>query len=135
MSTGEDLEPSVLEAARCTGAAGVRLAILFGSRAHGDTARADSDWDIGVIGMPEPREPLREALAAALGGEIDLVDLDRASPTLCDHALRRGRVLFDRDGSELARFASLTIRRHDDHAKVRRAQEESLLRFAELHRR
>lgn len=105
----------------------MRLAILFGSRARGD-ARADSDWDVGVIGASD-REALQARLSAILGADVDLVDLRRASPLLCDRAMREGRVLFDADGSEYARFASLTLRRYADTEKLRRAQAESLREF------
>ena len=110
--------------------AGVRLAVLFGSRARGD-ARADSDVDIGVIG-PQGEDLL--ALAAELGRvagmRVDLIDLRRAGPLLAFAVAREGRPLIDPTGTEFPAFASLAARRYADTAKFRKLERESLLRFA-----
>src|SRR5439155_4826324 len=44
-----DMKQSLTEAVASTG--GLRLLVLFGSRARGDE-RADSDWDFGYLGSP-----------------------------------------------------------------------------------
>ena len=106
------------------------LAVLFGSRAR-NQSRADSDWDIGILPGSVPVDLLR--LAAELGrlvkGRVDVVNLRRAPPLLCMAVVQEGRVLVDRTGSEWARFASLSLRRYSDTAKLRRAQNESLDAF------
>jgi len=43
------MKQSLTEAVSSTG--GLRLLVLFGSRARGDE-RADSDWDFGYLGSP-----------------------------------------------------------------------------------
>jgi predicted nucleotidyltransferase len=64
----------------------VRLAVLFGSRASG-TARPSSDFDVGIL-PHDPSFALRDELAlssvlsGAVGGEVDLVRLDRDDPLL-----------------------------------------------------
>ena len=72
----------------------------FGSRASG-LARPDSDLDLALL-APRPLDPLarfdaQEALAAALGTDIDLVDLASASTVMRAEVLRTGRVLHDAD--------------------------------------
>lgn len=79
---GESLERCRIVAAKHPG---LRVLVLFGSRATGD-ARPDSDWDFAYLAAPEmDRESLRMALADALGvasEAVDLVDLSRASAVL-----------------------------------------------------
>lgn len=113
-------------------AAGLELAVLFGSRATGNSL-STSDWDFGVISSNTPFDGLRASaeLGRAVGGRVDVVDLRRAPPLLCMAAVREGKVLFDRTGSEFARFASLSLRRYSDTAKLREAQSQSLDVFVE----
>jgi predicted nucleotidyltransferase len=84
---------------------GLRLVVLFGSRARGD-ATARSDWDVGYLGSePLDREGLLADLVAALGTEeIDLVDLDRASGRVRFRAARDGVVAFQAVDDAFARF-------------------------------
>jgi predicted nucleotidyltransferase len=84
---------------------GLRLFVLFGSRARGD-ATARSDWDFGYLAGPafDP-DRLRADLVAALRTEqIDLVDLDRAGGLVRFRAARDGRVLFESTPGTFARF-------------------------------
>lgn len=78
---------------------GVDTLWLFGSEARG-TTHAGSDLDLGALfrRRPAPLERLDAAaeLAELLGREVDLVDLDRASPVLGLQVLRSGRLLVDR---------------------------------------
>ena len=79
-------------------------AFVFGSYARG-TAGPLSDLDVGVWLRPalgrDARLDLRLALASraerAVGGEVDLVVLQDASPLLVHHALKDRRWLFDAD--------------------------------------
>ncbi|MEA3344909.1 MAG: nucleotidyltransferase domain-containing protein [Chloroflexota bacterium] len=78
----------------------LKLVILFGSRAKG-CARQDSDYDVGVLrrqGIIPPEQFLELAyrLSRALDmGNVDLVDLRRASPLLKYEAARSARVLYE----------------------------------------
>lgn len=75
--------------------AGLRLAVLFGSRARGD-ATERSDWDIGYLGDQRlDPDALLTDLVLGLGTDrIDLVDLQRASGLVRFRAARDGRPLF-----------------------------------------
>jgi predicted nucleotidyltransferase len=83
----------------------VRLLVLFGSRVRG-TARARSDWDLGVLLQvadlpPEGREGLWVQLIPCLAQAlrvpreaIDLVDLDICPPLLAGLAAQ-GKPLYE----------------------------------------
>ncbi len=91
---------------------GLRLLILFGSRAR-DDARPGADWDFGyladgTVDLPALLAMLVEALR---DDRIDLVDLSRAGGLLRYRAACDGRLvheasagLFDRYRLEAARF-------------------------------
>lgn len=71
----------------------IRLAILYGSVAHG-TAGPESDLDLGVMG-PHPLSTgetvaLIEDLARATGRPVDLIDLRKTHGTLLAEVLRTG---------------------------------------------
>jgi predicted nucleotidyltransferase len=88
---------------------GVRLAILFGSRTTG-AARADSDVDVAAqMAAPlsaEERIALIEALAAATGLPVDLVDLKQVGEPLLGQILKNGIRLIGSD----ADYAALLTR-------------------------
>jgi predicted nucleotidyltransferase len=84
---------------------GLRLLLLFGSRARGDEG-ASSDWDFGYVGS-ESLDPdrLLGGLVDAVGSDrLDLVDLRRAGAQLRFRAARDGAPLVDVDGREFSRF-------------------------------
>lgn len=89
---------------------GIRQALVFGSVASG-MARADSDLDIAVdAGRPldaAARIGLIQALAAATGRAVDLIDLRTAGEPLLGQILKHGRRVVGSD----AERAEL-IRRH-----------------------
>lgn len=70
---------------------------LFGSMARGD-AGPDSDVDLGVLARnvvpPERLFDLAQELAAALGRDVDLVDLRGASTVLRVQVIGRGRPIY-----------------------------------------
>jgi predicted nucleotidyltransferase len=105
MSTAErDAERAIADAAR--GLPGLRLLVLFGSRAR-DDGRDTSDWDLGYLAGPgfDP-DAFLLALVTALGTErIDLVDLDRAGALLRYRAARDGRPLFEAVAGAFERFS------------------------------
>ena len=86
-------------------APGLRLLILFGSRARGD-AHAGSDWDFGFLAGPgfDPDELLTR-LTILLGTDrIDLVDLSRAGGLLRFRAASDGKILFESTAGVFERF-------------------------------
>jgi len=112
------------ETARTT--QGLRLLLLFGSRARGD-ASSLSDWDFGYL-ADDGMDPsaLLGALVAVVGTDrVDLVDLQRASGLLRYRAACDGQTVFetapglaDRFRLEAADFwcdaASVLRRGYDD---------------------
>jgi predicted nucleotidyltransferase len=84
---------------------GLRLLVLFGSRARGE-ATVRSDWDLGFLGETSlDRESLLADLVVAAGTEaIDLVDLDRAGGLVRFRAARDALVLFEAGDGTFARF-------------------------------
>jgi len=76
---------------------GVRLAVLFGSTARGQSGPG-SDLDVGVLfeAGQESAASLEVALARAAGRRLDLVRLDAAPPLLRFEVARDGRVLLER---------------------------------------
>jgi len=84
---------------------GLRLLLLFGSRARGD-ATARSDWDLGYLAEAGlDREALLADLVVALGSEaVDLVDLDRAGGLVRFRAARDAVVIAEPDEAAFARF-------------------------------
>lgn len=92
----------------CTLAArtsGLRMLILFGSRARGD-ARAQSDWDLAYGADPSfDVDHFMSDVAGLLAADrIDLVDLDRAGGQLRFRVARDGRVLHADDEARFERF-------------------------------
>lgn len=84
-----DLVPRLRELLR--GTPGLRLAVLFGSRARG-TARPDSDVDLGVLGEVD-RLSLAAELSEAVGIEVQVVDLSDPPIPLLEEIVRDGRIV------------------------------------------
>ena len=104
---------------------GVRLAVLFGSRARGDH-RPDSDVDLVVaLADSSKRFELRERLESVLGLPVQVVLYDDAmrAPLLIEQVVLEGRVLVDREDG----WADLTRRR----AAIHRAAARELRRINE----
>jgi len=102
------------------------LVVLYGSQARG-TARPDSDQDVGVLkqeGVVGEEEflSLHLELSRALGlGNLDLVDLRRASPLLKYEAARTGRALYEARPGTFRLFHTLAWKLYqDDHFDLRR---------------
>jgi uncharacterized protein len=73
---------------------------LFGSRATG-TPTPDSDVDLAVLPeaplADEVRWQLAQTLALALGRDVDLVDLTRASSVMRVQVIDTGKLLYESD--------------------------------------
>lgn len=109
---------------------GVDTIWLYGSAARGEL-RADSDVDLAMLARRRPTaEELFEARSEAaelIGRDVDLVDLDRASPVLAMQVLRYGRLLVDRDPSRRWRFEAAVPGRYEDVMIMRRPMEKQLI--------
>jgi predicted nucleotidyltransferase len=103
---------------------------LFGSEARG-TTRPGSDLDLAALFRRRPSAlELRDAraqLAARLGRDVDLVDLDRASPILAMQVVRHGRLLTEANPARRLRFVAGVPGRYEDLRIVRRQAEQALL--------
>jgi predicted nucleotidyltransferase len=103
---------------------------LFGSEAQG-TARPDSDIDLAALfrGAPPPLDVLgaRGDLEEIFGRDVDLVDLDRASPILAMQVLQHGRLLVDRAPERRFAFFGRTLGLYDDLKIMRREAERALI--------
>ena len=91
---------------------GVQAVYAFGSRASED-ARPDSDLDLALLAAaplaPLARWDAQEALAAAVGADVDLVDLWSASTVMRAEVLRSGRVVLDLDPAARAFWETWTM--------------------------
>ena len=104
------VDPQLLESLRSTCARfpTVRVAMLFGSRATGRAGPA-SDVDLGVLCADEDRYALACALTDALGLDVDLVDLSRASVPLREEILRDGVIVYEGEPGAGALWLSHTL--------------------------
>jgi len=84
---------------------GLRLLLLFGSRARGDT-RAESDWDVGYLADTsfDPDALLLDLVERLGTDRVDLVDLARAGAQLRFRAAAEGRVLHEDAPSRFEAF-------------------------------
>jgi predicted nucleotidyltransferase len=84
----------------------------FGSTAAG-VSRPGSDVDLAVLCdsplRAEDRWALQEKVAAALGRDVDLVDLRRASTVMRMQVVSTGRVRFDGDPSARESFEDVVF--------------------------
>ncbi len=92
-------------------APGLRLLVLFGSRARGD-AHDRSDLDLAFEATPGfDVDDLRAALVSALGTErIDLVDLERAGALLRFQAARDGIPIVERPPGRFVELQEVAAR-------------------------
>lgn len=112
------------------GAVGLDVLYLFGSMAAG-TARADSDVDLAAL-FSRPVDPMERLslatdLGATIGREVDLVDLDRASPILCMQVLRHGKILNEASPRRRVLFEAAVPGRYEDLQRIRKPQIDAML--------
>jgi predicted nucleotidyltransferase len=106
---------------------GLAAVYLFGSAADG-SARPDSDVDLaffanGRIDRAKVLE-MQEAIANALGRDVDLVDLAQASTILQVQAIGEGRLVEAPDPDAAALFEVRVLRNYQE-LKARRADLEA----------
>jgi predicted nucleotidyltransferase len=123
--------PDVERISECLGARfGLDALWLFGSLATG-MARSSSDVDLAALFRRRPSvSELLEArgeIGTLLARDVDLVDLERASPILAMQVLRQGRLLVDVNPARRQRFVAHAPGRYEDLKIVRREAERSLL--------
>jgi len=84
----------------------------FGSTAQG-TATGASDVDIAVLARtplsPARRFDIQEAIAAALGRDVDLVDLAAASTVMAVQVIAGGQLVYDGDSDVRGLFEDRTL--------------------------
>lgn len=108
---------------------GLDVLWVFGSEARG-TARPDSDVDLAALFQRPPQGleifDARTDLEALLHRDVDLVDLDQASPILGMQVLRYGRLLADRNPQRRIAFFTRTVKMYEDLKILRRDTERAL---------
>lgn len=113
-------------------ALGVRLLVMFGSRARG-TARPDSDLDVGVLlGTETPglmdrsRGEIEDSIES--NADVDLVFLGEADPLLMFEVATTGRPLFEDAPGAFEEFRVLAVKRYYDTAWIRTIEADALRR-------
>jgi predicted nucleotidyltransferase len=104
--------------------------LLFGSHASG-LEKPDSDVDLGLLlgrAAPDAFSLARTQtdLEEVLGKSVDLVVLDTASPILRMEALRRHRILVQKDPERFEQFVVRTLGEYFDLKRVREPIERAL---------
>lgn len=105
----------------------LRLAMLFGSTARG-TSHAKSDVDVAILPVDSALSladelALQARLALIVGREVDLIRLDRCTPTLRYRVAREGIPLLGDRGTVSAFRARAGIEHADLAPLVQRASE------------
>ncbi|NOY65454.1 MAG: nucleotidyltransferase domain-containing protein [Nitrospirae bacterium] len=109
----------------------VLLAFVFGSFLE-DRLTGESDVDVAILfkEMPDLSQlsEIMEGISRITGRETDIVVLNDASPIIKMQVLKKGRVIKKVNESVYNEFFSRTIKEYDDLKRVRREQEEKILR-------
>ena len=103
-------DPPLRRFADSTAYPGLRLLVLFGSRARGE-ASVDADWDFGYLATNDfrPEALLADLTLAVKSDRFDLVDLSRAGGQLRYRAARDARVLVESPAGQFERFWVNTV--------------------------
>ena len=95
----------------------LKMLVLFGSRARGDT-HAKSDWDFAALYDQKIREEscknsgfgwfevpgIIEEVFSINSDNIDVVDLNRASPLIAHFVARDGKLIYEKEPGEFDKF-------------------------------
>jgi hypothetical protein len=119
---------------------GVLLAYVFGSQARGEAGPL-SDVDVAVLFAPNLNKTDRFRRVIAVANElsvilqrddVQVIDLNDASPLLRDRVYYDGQALFCPDDAVRVRFETTALRDYVDTAPLRRLKEKFLYqRFVE----
>lgn len=104
--------------------------LLYGSLAA-DRLGAESDVDVGLLLGRRRIDPfelarLRTDVEALLGRDVDLVNLDTASPILAMEVLRLHRVARARRGDAIEDLVARTLTAYFDLKRVRKPIEDAI---------
>ncbi|NMF81794.1 nucleotidyltransferase domain-containing protein [Nodosilinea sp. P-1105] len=118
---------------------GLRLLILFGSRARSDHDPT-SDWDIAFLSDSNistkhssswfPDLEILTTLSDFAGitqDRIDLVDLSVCNDILAHVVARDGQLIYERHPGEFARFQQQALKTPDELQQFRQAQRQKVL--------
>jgi predicted nucleotidyltransferase len=109
--------------------AGLDALWIFGSAATGRT-HVDSDVDLAALFTTRPTHDAllaaREAIAAIVARDVDLVDVEQASPVLAMQILKHGSLVLERDRGHRVRFVAGLPGRYEDVVIFRRPAERLL---------
>jgi len=107
------------------------LVFLFGSAASGEMAE-ESDIDIGILFENQPDvyeiNELKSELNAIFKRDIDIADLNSASPILKMQVLKNGVLVFAKDKKIYNQFYVDTINQYDDLKQTRKTCEDNILK-------
>jgi predicted nucleotidyltransferase len=117
---------------------GVLAVYQFGSSVTG-TEHGASDLDLAFLATaqldPVARFDAEQAVASALGRDVDLVDLRAASPVLAIQVISKGVLLHDADPPARGRFEDLTYTRYARLNEERRGIMERIASEGTVHGR
>ncbi|MBI5344062.1 MAG: nucleotidyltransferase domain-containing protein [Deltaproteobacteria bacterium] len=101
---------------------GLKLVLVFGSVVTGKMhKRSDIDLAFFFENRVDILDLTNRVIRLLKTGNVDVVDLDRASPLLRFSAAKNGNVLYERSPGLFSEFYSLAFRRYVDTKKLRDA--------------
>jgi len=111
----------------------ITVAFLFGSQITGNIS-PHSDIDIALLfkenfrPSPDYLLQIQDGLVSKLKGNVDIVNLNQASPIIKMQVLRKGEKILEKDHKAYLHFFVRTINEYDDLKKVRSVNEKNILR-------
>ena len=108
----------------------LKLVVLFGSTATGNNHKK-SDIDLGFLfdKRVDILELTNTVIRLVKTDNVDVVDLRYASPLLKFSAVKKGKLIYEKEQGMFNEFASLAFRMYADSKKLRDAQIESIKNF------
>lgn len=117
----------------------LKMLVLFGSRARGDT-HAKSDWDFAALYDEEMRKacvgyngfgwwevPDKLGKIFLINSDnIDVAELNKCSPLLGFQVARDGQLLYEQNSGDFIKFQMKAWKIYADTAKFRKTQRESI---------
>ncbi len=120
----------------------LKMLVLFGSRARGDT-HANSDWDFAALYDEQLREESCKDRAFAWfevpgvigqvfslnSDKIDVVELHRASPLIAHFVARDGKLIYEKEAGEFNKFKQKALMSDAEMLELRRNLRQSIDEF------